>query len=166
MPKQTNYRQGTPNWVELRTSDQSAAKQFYGSLLGWSFDDQLIPHDGIYSMATLRGEAVAAFAPMPVGASDSMPPRWNTYIAVDDVDATSVKIAPAGGQVVTAAFDFGDAGRMAWVADPTGARSWGCGRPAGTSARHWSTSPVHSFGTNCSPTIPIRRSRSMKQCSA
>jgi len=121
MPKQIEYLQGTPNWVELQTSDQSAAKEFYGSLLGWSFDDQLLPQDGIYSMATLRGEAVAAIAPIPPTASDAMSPRWNTYIAVDDVNATSETIAPAGGQVLTEPCDVGDAGRMTWVTDPTGA---------------------------------------------
>jgi len=121
MPKQTNYQQGTPNWVELATSDQYAAKEFYGSLLGWSFDDQLIPRGGVYSMATLRGEAVAAIAPILPEASAGEPPIWRTYIAVDDVDATSETIAPAGGRVVMAAFDVGDAGRLAWVADPTGA---------------------------------------------
>jgi uncharacterized protein len=121
MPKVTEYLQGTPNWVELQTSDPSAAKEFYGSLLGWSFDDQLIPQDGVYSMATLGGEAVAAITPIPESASDAMRPTWNTYFAVDDVDAASEKIAPAGGHVVTAPFDVGDAGRMAWVADPTGA---------------------------------------------
>jgi hypothetical protein len=133
MPKQIEYRQGTSNWVELRTSDQSAAKEFYGSLFGWSFDDQLIPQDGVYSMATLRGEAVAAIAPIPADESDAGPPIWRTYIAVDDVNATSEKIAPAGGRVVTAAFDVGDAGRMAWVTDPTGAvvGLWQAGRHIG-----------------------------------
>ena len=29
MPKKTEYAQGTPNWVDLQTTDQSAAKQFY-----------------------------------------------------------------------------------------------------------------------------------------
>ena len=36
MPKLSHYAQGTPNWVDLQTTDQSAAKQFYASLLGWS----------------------------------------------------------------------------------------------------------------------------------
>jgi uncharacterized protein len=103
MPKPVEYPQGTPNWVELRTNDQSAAKKFYGSLLGWSFDDQLIPQDGVYSMATLTGEAVAAIAPIPAGASDAITSKWNTYVAVDDLDATSEKTAPAGGKVVMAA---------------------------------------------------------------
>jgi uncharacterized protein len=133
MPKLTEYPQGTPNWVELMTYDQSAAKKFYGSLLRWSFDDQLIPQGGVYSMATLKGEAVAAIAPIPAGASDAIPPKWNTYIAVDDLDATSEKIAPAGGKVVTAAVDVGAAGRMAWISDPTGAvvGLWQAGRHIG-----------------------------------
>ncbi|MDT5292738.1 MAG: uncharacterized protein QOF88_7627 [Mycobacterium sp.] len=121
MPKKTEYEQGTPNWVDLQTTDQPAAKEFYASLLGWSFDDQPMPQGGVYSMAMLSGETVAALAPMPPGAPKGMPPMWNTYIAVRDVDATAEKVAPAGGQVLMPAFDVGDAGRMAFVADPTGA---------------------------------------------
>jgi predicted enzyme related to lactoylglutathione lyase len=122
MPRRTEYAQGTPNWVDLRTPDQSAAKQFYASLFGWSYDDNPMPEGGgVYAMATLNGETVAAIAPMPPGAPDGMPPAWNTYLAVDDVDAAIDKVAPAGGQVLMPAFDIGDAGRMAFVADPSGA---------------------------------------------
>lgn len=66
MPKRSEYRQGTPNWVDLQTTDQSAAKKFYTSLFGWGYDDNPVPGGGgVYSMATLNGEAVAAIAPMP-----------------------------------------------------------------------------------------------------
>src|ERR1700721_32025 len=58
--------------------------------------------------------------PMPPGAPEGRPPMWNTYIAVDDVDATVDKVGPAGGQVLMAPVDIGEAGRMAFVADPTG----------------------------------------------
>ena len=122
MPKRTEYAQGTPNWVDLQTTDQSAAKQFYTSLFGWSYADQPMPDGGaVYAEATVNGETVAAIAPMPPGAPEGMPPRWNTYLAVDDVDASVDKVAPAGGQVLMQPFDIGDAGRMAVVADPTGA---------------------------------------------
>ena len=122
MPKKTEYAQGTPSWVDLQTTDQNAAKQFYSSLLGWSYDDNPMPGDGgVYSMATLNGETVAAIAPMPPGAPEGMPPMWNTYLAVDSVDAAVDKVGTAGGQVLMPAFDIGDAGRMAFVADPTGA---------------------------------------------
>ncbi len=32
MPQITQYAQGTPNWVDLQTTDQSAAKAFYATL--------------------------------------------------------------------------------------------------------------------------------------
>jgi predicted enzyme related to lactoylglutathione lyase len=121
MPKRTEYAQGTPSWVDLQTSDQGAAKQFYASLLGWSYDDRPMPDGGVYSMAVRDGETVAAIAPMPPGVPEGMPPTWNTYIAVDDVDAAVGKVEPAGGQVFMPPTDIGDAGRMAFVADPTGA---------------------------------------------
>lgn len=122
MPKRTEYAQGTPNWVDLQTTDQSAAKQFYSSLLGWSYDDNEMPGGGgVYAMATLNGETVAAIAPMPPGAPEGRPPAWNTYIAVDNVDAVVAEVSIAGGQVLMPAFDIGDAGRMTFVTDPTGA---------------------------------------------
>ena len=34
MPERTSYTQGTPNWVDLPTSDQAAAKAFYAGLFG------------------------------------------------------------------------------------------------------------------------------------
>jgi uncharacterized protein len=120
MPKVSKYAQGTPNWVDLQTTDQSTAKDFYASLLGWSYDDNPTPQGGVYSMATVNGETVAAIAPMPPGAPEGRPPMWNTYIAVDDVDAAADKVGAAGGQVLMAPFDIGEAGRMALVADPTG----------------------------------------------
>ena len=46
---------------------------------------------------------------------------WNTYLAVDDIAATVEKVGPAGGQVFMPPMAVGDAGTMAFVADPTGA---------------------------------------------
>lgn len=122
MPNKTGYVQGTPDWVDLQTTDQDAAKRFYAALFGWDYDDQPTPVDGtVYSMAILHGETVAAIAPMPPGAPEGMPPMWNTYLAVDDVDSAVANVGPAGGQVLMPPTDIGDAGRMAFVADPTGA---------------------------------------------
>ncbi len=121
MPMRTEYVQGTPNWVDLQTTDQAAAKRFYASLLGWTFEDMPMPGGGAYSMAKRNGVDVAAVAPMPPGAPEGMPPMWNTYLAVEDVDAVVGKVEPAGGQVLMPAADVGDSGRMAFVADPAGA---------------------------------------------
>jgi predicted enzyme related to lactoylglutathione lyase len=122
MPERTSYAQGTPNWVDLQTSDMNAAKAFYSGLFGWSYDDQSMPDGGVYSMAMLRGHQVAAIAPQPPEMSAAgVPPMWNTYLAADSVDDAVARVEAAGGKVAMAPFDIMDAGRMAFVMDPSGA---------------------------------------------
>ena len=48
MPERTSYTQGTPNWVDLPTSDQAAAKVFYAGLFGWTYDDQPMGEGQVY----------------------------------------------------------------------------------------------------------------------
>ncbi|ORL40156.1 hypothetical protein A6F59_17090, partial [Prescottella equi] len=123
MSTRSNYSEGTPSWVDLQTSDQAGAKEFYTALFGWSYDDRPMLEDTVYSIATLRNEQIAAIAPLPAGAPPAdTPSTWNTFLAVDDADASAAKVEPAGGQLILPAFDVGDAGRMAFVADPTGAQ--------------------------------------------
>ena len=122
MPTRTSYAQGTPNWVDLQTSDQEAAKTFYAGLFGWTYDDQPMPQGPVYSMAMLGGHTVAAIAPQtPEMAAAGTPSVWNTYLAVDSVDDTVAKVEASGGKVAMAPFDIVDAGRMAFVIDPSGA---------------------------------------------
>lgn len=122
MPKRTSYAQGTPNWVDLQTTDQEGAKAFYAGLFGWTYDDQPMPQGPVYSMARIGQDNVAAIAPQPPEmAAQGVPPMWNTYIAVDSVDDAVAKVAAAGGQIAVPAFDVMDAGRMAFVLDPGGA---------------------------------------------
>jgi uncharacterized protein len=118
MPDRSRYAPGTPSWVDLQTSDQAGAKTFYRALFGWEYDDQPVGNDAVYSMAKKNGKDVAAIAPLPMA---GVPPHWNTYVTVADVDATAAQVPAAGGSTMGAPFDVMDAGRMAIVADPTGA---------------------------------------------
>ena len=138
MPARTSHTPGTPSWVDLQTSDPAAAKAFYRALFDWSYDDQPVGHDAqgndaFYSLAQKNGKDVAAIAPLPM---PGIPPHWNTYVTVADVDATAAKVPGAGGTVVMEPFDVMDAGRMAVIADPTGAmiNLW---KAKGSSARSW-----------------------------
>jgi predicted enzyme related to lactoylglutathione lyase len=122
MPSRSSYTEGTPNWVDLQTTDLQAAKAFYAALFGWSFAEVPIPGGGVYAIAQLDGERVAAITAHGAELVErNVPPMWNTYIAVDDVDATAAKVTPAGGRFLMEPFDVVDAGRVAWVADPSGA---------------------------------------------
>jgi predicted enzyme related to lactoylglutathione lyase len=134
MPTRDSYAQGTPNWVDLQTSDQPAAKAFYSALFGWTYDDQPMPDGQVYSMAVLRGHQVAAITPQtPEMAAAGAPPMWNTYLAVDSADEATARAEAAGGQVGLAPFDVTDAGRMSFVLDPGGAAValWQAGRHIG-----------------------------------
>jgi len=119
MPERNEYAPGTPNWVDLQTSDQGAAKRFYTALFGWDYDDQDMGDGAVYAMATVGDRHVAAIAPLPP--QQGIPPHWNSYVSVADVDAIAARAPEAGGTLVMPGFDVMDAGRMAVIQDPTGA---------------------------------------------
>jgi predicted enzyme related to lactoylglutathione lyase len=122
MPQRSSYVEGTPNWVDVHMPDLDAAKAFYTSLFGWSYYDQPMPHGGAYAVALHDGAPVAAIAQQtPEMIASGVPTVWNTYIATDDVDAATARAADAGGTVALAPFDVPDAGRVSFVADPSGA---------------------------------------------
>ena len=117
MGTRTEHRPGTFSWVDLTTSDAAGAKDFYGPLLGWEFDDNEIPGGGAYSMCKVGGENVAAIAP----ATESFPPHWNNYVTVASADDAAAKAKELGGEAIEDPFDVMEAGRMALLRDPTGA---------------------------------------------
>jgi len=120
MPERDGYIPGVPCWIDTSQPDPEAATTFYSGLFGWDFEDVMPPGaPGKYFIGRIRGGDVAAVGTQPEGG----PPMavWNTYIWVEEADATAEKVRAAGGQVLVAPFDVMDSGRMAVVADPEGA---------------------------------------------
>jgi len=60
MPHIDKHKPGSFGWLELGTTDQSGAKQFYGSLLGWEFQDYPMGPNSVYTMFKLEGRDVGA----------------------------------------------------------------------------------------------------------
>lgn len=119
MPERSRQSHGVPTWIDLASPDVDASVAFYGGLFGWAHAPAGPPEEsGGYGMFTLRGKLVAGVMPL---ANEMQPPVWSTYIAVDDADATVAQASAAGGQIAMDAFDVMDAGRMAYLVDPTGA---------------------------------------------
>jgi uncharacterized protein len=123
MGERTEYAPGTFCWVELTTTDQEAAKAFYGGLLGWKADDRPVGEGGyVYSMMQVDGKNVGAIALQPDQQREAgAPPVWNSYISVADADATVERAKELGATVHAPAFDVMDVGRMAVIQDPQGA---------------------------------------------
>jgi predicted enzyme related to lactoylglutathione lyase len=122
MGERTSYTHGTFSWVENATTDQNGAKSFYSTLFGWDYDDNPVGDGVYYSMAKLGTAYVAAIAPQQQSErAMGVPPHWNSYITVDDVDAVSARVEELGGTLHAPPFDVMDAGRMSALSDPTGA---------------------------------------------
>ncbi|MDK9501121.1 VOC family protein [Streptomyces katrae] len=118
------YKPGTPCWIDLMVPDQQAAIDFYSDLFGWQ-GEVGPPETGGYAVCTLKGRPVAGImkAMNPDGTvPDPLPPTvWTTYLSTDSIDATVKSVTDAGGTVMMGPMDVMDLGRMAVIADPTGA---------------------------------------------
>ena len=109
-------------WIELATTDQNAAKDFYGRLFGWEATDTPMGPGEFYTIFKLAGRDVAAAYTMRAEQrSAGMPPNWMLYVAVTSADEAASRASALGGKVCMPAFDVSDLGRMAVLQDPTGA---------------------------------------------
>lgn len=109
-------------WIELSTTDQNAAKTFYGALFGWAANDSPMGPGEFYTIFRLNGrDAAAGYTLRPDQRAQHVPPHWMPYISVENTDASAAKVSQLGGKVIAPPFDVMDAGRMAVIGDPTGA---------------------------------------------
>jgi len=113
---------GIFGWVDLSTSDVEAAREFYTGMFGWDGTDVPTPMGPVYTMFRIDGRLVAGMGPQPPGmAAAGVPSMWNSYIMVEDVDAVLDHVVAAGGTVTMPGMDVMTEGRMAMIADPSGA---------------------------------------------
>jgi predicted enzyme related to lactoylglutathione lyase len=120
MLERHDYPPGVPCWVDTTPPDPESATRFYASAFGWEFEDRTPAGSrGRYLVARLHDRDVAGIGSAPHTAGD---PAWSTYIAVSDAALAAARVERAGGEVLVAPFDVGDAGRMAVCLDPGRAR--------------------------------------------
>ena len=107
-------------WNELSTKDAEAAKKFYTELLGW----ELKTSDAAgmaYTEIVVGGKHIGGIYQPGPECGGEMPTQWNSYVAVDDVDAAAKRVEELGGKVRVPPTDIPNTGRFCVIADPTGA---------------------------------------------
>ncbi|MFF9781403.1 VOC family protein [Streptomyces nigrescens] len=115
-----NQPLGTPTWIDLGVPDLDRAKEFYGALFGWEYEERSAA-TGPFTLCLLRGRRVAALR--SVSAADVEGESWwLPYLATDDCDAAAERIVECGGAVAVPPSDVADLARTAVVTDPVGAR--------------------------------------------
>jgi predicted enzyme related to lactoylglutathione lyase len=113
----TKYPHGTFCWADCNSTDMDKARAFYTAVMGWTSYDLPMGNGQVYTMFQCEGHDIAGLGPQ----QDQMPSVWNSYIAVDDVDALTNKVPLLGGQVIAEPFEVFENGRMAVIQDPSGA---------------------------------------------
>jgi uncharacterized protein len=117
MPIRTDrWPAGTPCWLDIGVPDVAAAKEFYGPVLGWDFEDQGDDFGG-YVIARRNGHDAAGLGPQQ---APDQPVAWMLYFATDDVAATLRTVTDNGGQVIVERTEMTGIGTMAVVADNQG----------------------------------------------
>ncbi len=105
------------SWIDIQTSDRTAAKQFYGGLLGWDFKDMLMPDGRImYTVARLNGYDVAGMMKIQPEWGE-VHPNWLLYFQVENVEASVNLALKLGGESLHEAMDF-PCGRLITLKDP------------------------------------------------
>ncbi|HEY9263517.1 MAG TPA: VOC family protein, partial [Mycobacterium sp.] len=111
---------GAPAYFQLTTRDYAGSLDFYRETFGWQTETVSESDEFRYSTATFDGEALLGVMDGTAFIPEGAPSTWTFFLGADDVDKTVQLIVDNGGSVARAAEDT-PWGRLAAVADPTGA---------------------------------------------
>ena len=112
---------GTPVWHELHTRHYLASVLFYETVFGWTTSVQGDTDEFRYSTAEFDGVSLAGIMDATNFLPEDTPASWQVYFGVDDVDKTLALAETLGGTIIDGA-DDSPYGRLATLADPSGAR--------------------------------------------
>jgi predicted enzyme related to lactoylglutathione lyase len=113
---------GAPCWIDLLTSDEGRAREFYTELFGWTAGEGS-PEFGGYFMFMRDGVPVAGGMQKVAGVPAlEGPDLWGVYLSSPDAKATAEKAVASGGALRMPPVDIADLGVQAIVADVPGAR--------------------------------------------
>lgn len=122
MPNIDQHRPGSFCWIELATTDQAAAKQFYEQLFGWQVREFPMGAEDIYTIFQIDGRDTAAcYTLRPDQKAQGVPPNWLLYVCVESADQTASRAKELGAQIFAGPFDVAEHGRMAVLQDSVGA---------------------------------------------
>jgi uncharacterized protein len=111
---------GSLSWNELETRNPGTAREFYGAVFGWGFEEQHGgPMEG-YNLLQVGDAPVGGMANIAGMVPDEVPDHWMTYFAVENADEAVEKVKAGGGGVSFGPTDI-PVGRFAMVTDPFGA---------------------------------------------
>jgi len=112
---------GDASWIELMTTDMPAARRFYQDVFGWKPTDAMdMGEMGPYQIFNRPSGRIGGMMKKPP-AMANVPPNWQIYFRVPDVDAAAERIKANGGKILNGPMDVPDGDRVVNAMDPQGA---------------------------------------------
>jgi uncharacterized protein len=112
---------GDVSWHELYTTDAEAAMKFYTTLFGWKPTDSMdMGEMGPYQIFNRPSGRIGGMMKKPPQMAN-VPPNWQIYFRVPDVDAAAERIKANGGKILNGPMDVPDGDRVVNAMDPQGA---------------------------------------------
>jgi uncharacterized protein len=112
---------GDASWHELMTTDAPAAMTFYNEIFGWQPSDAMDMGDmGKYQMFNRPIGMIGGIMNKPKEMAQ-VPPNWQIYFRVDDLDAAIDRIKANGGQILNGPMEVPGGDRIVNAMDPQGA---------------------------------------------
>lgn len=105
--------------AELEAADLAKAKAFYSELFDWKLED--IPAPGGETPYTAVNVGEGTGGGVFANTDPQAPSHCLAYVAVDDVDAFTLKPHDLGVTVLQDLMEAGDYGWLSLIRDPTGA---------------------------------------------
>lgn len=101
--------------LELNTPDAAKAKDFYGQLFGWQFQDMDMGPAGTYSTFKPDNAPGGGITSMPGGKHG-----WLAYVGVDNIHASTDKARALGATTLMDCDEIPNIGWITIINDPTG----------------------------------------------
>jgi predicted enzyme related to lactoylglutathione lyase len=112
---------GDASWIELMTTDMPAARRFYQDVFGWKPTDAMdMGEMGPYQIFNRPSGRIGGMMKKPPQMAN-VPPNWQIYFRVADVDAAAERIKANGGTILNGPMDVPDGDRVVNAMDPQGA---------------------------------------------
>ena len=119
-PMTQHAGQGAFCWRDLMTSEPEEALAFYGGLFGWELSRELKLGPGfIYQILKNAQGEFGGIAKLP--RDSGIYPYWISYLQTPDVNATAALALKLGGKQLVPPSAIPGIGRIAVLADPSGA---------------------------------------------
>jgi uncharacterized protein len=112
---------GEASWHELMTTDWKAAMKFYEDVFNWEPTEKMdMGEMGTYQMFNRPHGMIGGIMNKPPQMAN-VPPNWQIYFRVSDVDAAAERVKAKGGKILNGPMEVPGGDRVVSAMDPQGA---------------------------------------------